>query len=165
MVELSLIIARQLNVGGDCLTHLERAAVLHDVGKVAVADAILSKPGPLTEAEWQEMRKHPLVGYQMVKDVPFLDEAAEMILCHHERYDGTGYPCGFKGEEIPLGARIFAVVDAYDAMTSDRPYRTGLGHDKAIEELRRCSGTQFDPDCVNAFIAMCMRNGVPCNRG
>jgi putative nucleotidyltransferase with HDIG domain len=154
---LSLIIARHLNVSGDRLANLERAAILHDIGKVAIADAILSKPGPLTEAEWQEMRKHPVVGYQMVKDVPFLDAAAEIILCHHEHFDGTGYPRGFKEEEIPLGARIFAVVDAYDAITSDRPYRKAMPYQYALEEISRSAGSQFDPQVVEAFLRVGMR--------
>jgi len=152
VAELCIVVARQLNINNDHLTDLERAAILHDIGKVAVADAILSKPGPLTEAEWREMKKHPMVGYQMVKDVPFLTEAAEIILSHHEHFDGTGYPRGFKGEEIPLGARIFAVVDAYDAMTSDRPYRMALPHDHALQEITRNVGSQFDPQVVDAFL-------------
>lgn len=151
---LSLIIARQLDVNGGHLIDLERAAILHDIGKVAIADAILSKPGPLTETEWQEMRKHPAVGYEMVKDVPFLGEAAEIILCHHEHFDGTGYPYGYRGEEIPLGARIFAVVDAYDAITSDRPYRKAMPHQYALEEIRRNAGSQFDPQIVEAFLGV-----------
>jgi HD-GYP domain-containing protein (c-di-GMP phosphodiesterase class II) len=155
---LSLIIARQLHVNGDRLINLERAAILHDVGKVAIADAILSKPGPLTETEWQEMRKHPAVGYGMVKDVPFLGAAAEVILCHHEHFDGTGYPYGFRGEEIPLGARVFAVVDAYDAITSDRPYRKAMPHQYALEEIRRNAGSQFDPQIVEAFLGVGIEN-------
>jgi HD-GYP domain-containing protein (c-di-GMP phosphodiesterase class II) len=154
----SLISARQLHVNGDRLIDLERSAILHDVGKVAIADAILSKPGPLTEAEWQEMRKHPAVGYQMLKDVPFLSEAAEIILCHHEHLDGTGYPYGYRGEEIPFRARVFAVVDAYDAITSDRPYRKTMPHQYALEEIRRNAGSQFDPQIVEAFLGVGIEN-------
>jgi HD-GYP domain-containing protein (c-di-GMP phosphodiesterase class II) len=157
---LSLIIARHLDVSGDRLTDLERAASLHDIGKVAIPDAILSKPGPLTKAEWQEMRRHPAVGYQMVKDVPFLGAAAEIILCHHEHFDGTGYPCGFQGGEIPLGARIFAVVDAYDAITSDRPYRKARPHQYALEEIERNAGSQFDPQVVEALLRLAISDLV-----
>jgi putative nucleotidyltransferase with HDIG domain len=153
VVELSVTIARQLSIDGAHLTDLERAAILHDIGKITVPDAVLSKPGPLTKAEWEEMRKHPEAGYRMIRDVPFLDDAAEIILCHHERYDGGGYPNGLKGEQIPLGARIFAVVDAYDAMTSDRPYRKARPHQYALEEIRRNVGSQFDPSAVAAFLA------------
>lgn len=154
VVALSLTVAGELDIHGDRLTDLERAAILHDIGKVAIADAILSKPGPLTEAEWREMRKHPAVGYQMLKDVPFLREVAEIVLSHHERYDGKGYPRGLKGEDIPFGARLFAVVDAYDAITSDRPYRKARPHQYALEEIRRHVGTQFDPEAVKAFLAV-----------
>ena len=131
---------------------IERASLLHDVGKIGVSDAILNKPGPLTSEEWQQMRKHPAIGYEMLKDVTFLSTAAEIVYAHHERYDGKGYPTGLKGEDIPLGARIFAVADAFDAMTSNRPYRRALSVDKAREEITNNSGTQFAPDVVDAFL-------------
>jgi len=131
---------------------IERAALLHDVGKIGVSDAILNKPGPLTSEEWQQMRKHPAIGYEMLKDVKFLSTAAEIVYAHHERYDGKGYPTGLRGEDVPLGARIFAVADAFDAMTSDRPYRRALPVDKAREEIENNSGTQFDPNVVEAFL-------------
>jgi putative nucleotidyltransferase with HDIG domain len=159
VTELSLIVARELGIEGDDLLDIERAAILHDVGKLAVPDAILSKPGPLTPDEWVEMRRHPDVGCQLVRDVPFLSRAAEIIRSHHERFDGTGYPLGLKGDGIPLGARIFSVVDAYDAMTSDRPYRLALSREEALAEIRRQAGTQFDPVVVVPFFAA-VRKGL-----
>jgi len=131
---------------------IERASLLHDVGKIGVPDSILNKPGPLTAEEWQEMRKHPATGYEMLKDVEFLSAAAEIVYSHHERYDGKGYPKGLKGDEIPLGSRIFAVADAFDAMTSDRPYRRALDWRKARDEILTNSGVQFDPKVVEAFV-------------
>jgi len=131
---------------------IERASLLHDVGKIGIADSILNKPGPLTAEEWQEMRKHPAIGYEMLRDVKFLAVAAEIVYSHHERYDGKGYPKGLKSDEIPLGSRIFAVADAFDAMTSDRPYRRALDWRKAREEILTNSGVQFDPEVVEAFL-------------
>jgi putative nucleotidyltransferase with HDIG domain len=159
VADLSLMVARELGIEGDDLLDIERAAILHDIGKLAVPDAILSKPAELTQDEWVEMRRHPDVGYQLVRDVPFLNRAAEIIRGHHERFDGTGYPLGLKGDSIPLGARIFAVVDAYDAMTSDRPYRLALSHDEALAEIRHRAGTQFDPVVVVPFFAA-VRKGL-----
>jgi len=131
---------------------IERASLLHDVGKIGVPDSILNKPGPLTADEWQEMRKHPAIGYEMLREVKFLSAAAEIVYSHHERYDGKGYPKGLKDGEIPLGSRIFAVADAFDAMTSDRPYRRALDWRKAREEIVNNSGVQFDPKVVEAFL-------------
>jgi hypothetical protein len=131
---------------------IERASLLHDVGKIGIADSILNKPGPLTAEEWQEMRKHPAIGYEMLRDVKFLAVAAEIVYSHHERYDGKGYPKGLKDDEIPLGSRIFAVADAFDAMTSDRPYRRALDWRKAREEILTNSGVQFDPKVVETFL-------------
>ena len=133
-------------------TDIERAALLHDVGKIGISDAILNKAGPLTPEEWQEMRKHPSIGYEMLKDVEFLSNAAQIVYCHHERYDGRGYPEGLKGDAVPLGARVFAVADAFDAMTSNRPYRRALPVEKAREEILGNAGSQFDPKVVEAFL-------------
>ena len=155
----SVAVARELNLTGDYLLDVERAGILHDIGKLSVPDAILSKPGPLTPEEWQEMKRHPEVGYQLVRGVPFLSRAAEIVYSHHERFDGAGYPRSLKGEEIPLGARIFAVVDTYDAITSDRPYRLARSHEYALEEIRRHAGTQFDPTVVAAFLTA-VKNGL-----
>jgi HD-GYP domain-containing protein (c-di-GMP phosphodiesterase class II) len=146
--------AKELGVIEGCehWLDIERASLLHDVGKIGVSDAILNKPGPLTAEEWRQMRKHPAIGYEMLKDVKFLSVAAEIVYTHHERYDGGGYPAGLHGEGIPLGARVFAVADAFDAMTSNRPYRRALSVDQACEEITNNSGSQFDPMVVQAFL-------------
>jgi len=136
------------------LPQIARAAFLHDIGKMAIPDQILRKPGPLTPEEREVMRTHCEIGYNMVTRIPFLREAAEIVLTHQEYFDGTGYPRGLKGEQIPLGARIFAVADALDAMISDRPYRKALSITHARDEIKRCSGTQFDPAVVEVFLAM-----------
>jgi len=147
----SRLIAERLGIDADEVRRIERGAFLHDVGKIGVPDSVLRKPGPLDDAEWQLMRRHAAVGAQIVSRVPFLRPAAALIVAHHERWDGKGYPAGLSGEAIPLGARIFAVADAYDAMTSDRPYRRGLPHEVALAEIHRNGGTQFDPRVVAAF--------------
>jgi len=130
---------------------IERGALLHDVGKIGVRDSILLKPGPLTPEEWQEIRKHPLIGYEIVSKFEFLKESTPIILYHHEHYNGKGYPQGLKGDEIPLEARAFTVVDAFDALTSDRPYRQACSYSEAAAEIARCSGEQFDPRVVETF--------------
>ena len=124
---------------------------LHDIGKVGIPESILCKTGPLTELEWVVMRSHPNQGARIVEPIPFMGEAVEIVRCHHERFDGEGYPTGLRGEEIPLAARIFSIADSFDAMTSDRPYRSALSLDEAVEEIRAGAGTQFDPRCVEAF--------------
>jgi putative nucleotidyltransferase with HDIG domain len=131
---------------------MQRGALLHDVGKIGVSDTILHKPGPLTDDEWVDMRRHPRIGHDMLREISFLSGAASIVLAHHERFDGKGYPHGLTADEIPLGARIFVIADTFDAMTSDRPYRAALSCDAAREEIIRCSGTQFDPRCVQAFL-------------
>ncbi len=131
--------------------------LLHDIGKVGIPERILGKAGPLTDEEWDVMRTHPLLGAQIVEPIRFLGEAANVIRCHHERIDGKGYPHGLKGEEIPLAARIFSIVDSFDAMTSDRPYRAAMPLARAVEEVTAGSGTQFDPDVVEAFLQMVER--------
>jgi len=145
-------VARRMGVGEPDLTDIYRGALLHDVGKIGVPDAILRKPGKLTPEEWAEMRLHPEIGYRILQGINFLEAAREVVLSHQETYDGTGYPRGLKGKEIPLGARIFAVVDTLDAMTSDRPYRKAMPYDVARAEILRYSGTQFDPDVVKVFL-------------
>jgi response regulator RpfG family c-di-GMP phosphodiesterase len=154
VVEYAVLVAERLGVGGDELTWIRRGAILHDVGKIGVPDAILRKPGKLDDDEWAEMRKHPEMGHRMLKHIPFLEPALDIVLSHQERFDGSGYPEGLKGDEIPLGARIFAVVDTFDAMTSDRPYRKALSIEAACEEIERCSGTQFDPRVAECFLSI-----------
>ena len=147
-------LARALGVSADDLRIIARGAFLHDIGKIATPDAILHKPGRLTPEEITIMREHCRFGYEMVRKIPFLRDAAEIVYAHQERFDGNGYPRGLKGEEIPLGARIFAIADTLDAMTSDRPYRKGTSFYVAQQEIARCSGTQFDPAIVNAFLSL-----------
>ncbi len=151
VVGLSLELGRRLGLVEERLYHLEWAAFLHDIGKVRVGERILTKPGPLDAVEWGEMQQHPSFSYYILTQVEYLQEAAEIVYCHHERYDGTGYPRGLKGVEIPLEARIFSVADAYDAMVSPRPYRQSLSHEQAVQETFRHGGTQFDPQVVAAF--------------
>lgn len=140
-----------LGLKGQELVNLERGALLHDVGKIGVRDAVLLKPGKLSAAEWEEMERHPMLGYQLLRHLEFLGEARLIVLQHQERWDGAGYPAGLRGEEICLGARIFHVVDTYDAITSDRPYRAARDYNTAREELQRNSGIQFDPRLVEAW--------------
>jgi putative nucleotidyltransferase with HDIG domain len=151
VAEYTVTIARRMGVVEPELTHIRRGALLHDVGKIGIPDAILRKPGKLTEEEWVEMRKHPEIGYHMLNDIKFLEKSLPIVLAHQERFDGTGYPQRLKGDKIPIGARIFAAADTLDAMTSDRPYRAALPYERAYEEILRCSGTQFDPAVVKAF--------------
>jgi hypothetical protein len=136
------------------------AAYLHDIGKIGVSGHILRKPGPLTVDETASMRHHPLIGANILRPVAFPWPITPVVRHHHERYDGTGYPAGLRGEEIPMLARVLAVTDAYEAMVADRPYRSGLSEELAIEELRRCAGSQFDPHVVDALVAALKENGV-----
>jgi putative nucleotidyltransferase with HDIG domain len=147
-----IAIAKAMPVAPAYLPVLARAAFLHDIGKMAVPDGILRKPGPLNDDEKKIMRTHCDIGYNMLIRIPFLRDAAEIVLAHQEFFDGTGYPRGLKGEQIPLGARIFTIADSLDAMISDRPYRKALPMSHACEEIRRCSGTQFDPKVVEVFM-------------
>jgi len=152
--EYAETLARQTGVPDQHMLVLGRGALLHDVGKIAVPDSILLKPGKLTPAEWLIMKKHPGIGHDILKGISFLSAEAEIVLAHQERWDGKGYPNGLAGKDIPLGARIFAVVDTVDAMTSDRPYRKALPMQAAVDEIIRCSGTQFDPTVVDAFLSI-----------
>lgn len=149
--EMATILGRAMQLSGEELDTLAQGALLHDIGKIAVPDAILLKPGRLDSEEWKTMRTHPEVGFNILRASAYLSDVAEVVYAHQERFDGTGYPRGLKGDEICLGARIFAVVDAYDAMRSDRPYRKALSAYRATEEIKRGVGTQFDPAVVGAF--------------
>ena len=150
----TIAVARAIGLSSDQIRVIARGAFLHDIGKMAIPDAILRKPGALNPEEVSIMREHCYRGYQMLKKIPFLADASEIVYSHQERYDGTGYPRGLKHEEIPLGARIFAVADTLDAITSDRPYRPAQSVLVAIEEIQRWSGRQFDPEIVKTFITM-----------
>jgi len=150
----SLEIARAMGWSEKQLESLARGAYLHDIGKLGIPDGILLKPGPLTEEERKFMQQHVQIGFDVVKDITFLADAAEIILMHHERYDGGGYPRGLKGKEILVGARIFAVADTLDAITSDRPYRRASSFESAFETIRRVSGSQFDPQIVDVFLSI-----------
>jgi len=147
------VLARRFTDEPLALQQIYWGALLHDIGKIGIADTILLKRDALDDAEWREMRTHPEKGYRIVAQIPGMAAAAEIVLSHEERFDGTGYPHGLKGEQIPFGARLFAVIDTLDAMTSDRPYRKALSFDQAIKEIFDMSCTQFDPLAVRAFLA------------
>lgn len=140
---------------------VEYGFLLHDVGKVGIPDSILHKPGPLDDAEWTVMRTHPVIGYQFLEAIPYLRYAADIVRCHHERFDGQGYPHGLRGDQISLPARVFPVADTFDAMTTTRPYRSGMRWEDSATELRRVAGTQLDPDCVAAFLRLLDRHNGP----
>jgi putative nucleotidyltransferase with HDIG domain len=147
-------LARACGIDGQQLEEIARGALLHDIGKIGISDTILLKPGKLSDDEWVEMRKHPKLGYDILKGINFLDGAAELVLRHHERWNGSGYPGALKEDSIPFGARIFGVVDSFDAMTSDRPYRRALTYEYARDEILRLSGVLYDPRVVEAFLAI-----------
>ena len=150
----SLVIARTHGVSEPELRDIEHGVLLHDIGKIGIPDAILLKPGPLTPAEWKIMRTHPEIGRTILAQIPFLRNAVPIVYHHHERWDGTGYPLGLRGEAIPIGARIFAVADAFDAMTFKRPYSQAIALEDARTEIQRCAGTHFDPAVVRSFVSL-----------
>lgn len=145
----------------EALWRLDMGAILHDVGKIGISDTVLTKPGPLDEDEWRQMRQHPAIGANLLGQVPFLSGALPVVSSHHERWDGAGYPQGLKAEAIPMEARIVAVADAFDAMTTDRVYRRGRGIGAAVAEIQRCSGTHFDPTVVEAFLEAWKARAIP----
>jgi len=132
---------------------MRRGALLHDIGKMGIPDRILLKPGSLTDSEWAVMRQHPTFAYELLSPITYLQSAMEIPYCHHEKWDGSGYPRGLRGEQIPLAARIFAVVDVWDALRSNRPYRDAWTEDRALEYIRSAAGTHFDPRVVEAFLS------------
>lgn len=151
--DLSLIVGRQMKLTEKELEHLARGTLLHDIGKIAIPDSILLKPGKLTDEEWKTMKAHVMIGHKIVQSSDYLAAAAQVILQHHEKFDGSGYPNGLKGHEICAGARIFSIIDAYDAMRSVRSYKNSIPKEEALEEIKRCSGSHFDPDVVDAFFS------------
>ncbi len=151
VAQFTYVLAEVMGVHEPELSQFRWGALLHDIGKIGIPDAILRKPGKLTEDEFEIMKQHPEKGYRILENIRFLKMAREIVMAHQEKFDGTGYPKGSQGEEIPLGARIFSVVDTFDAMTSNRPYRGALSYEKARKELQQFSGTQFDPKVVEAF--------------
>jgi hypothetical protein len=160
IASLATGIALELGLPHEEIERIRIASLLHDLGKLAVPPEILDKPTALSDGEWQAIGEHPRIGQVILEQASSLREAIPVVLHHHERFNGGGYPHGLRGAEIPLGARIVSVADAYHAMVHDRPYKTALSHDDALEELRRNAGTQFDPDVVNLFCAI-YAEGVP----
>jgi response regulator RpfG family c-di-GMP phosphodiesterase len=154
VAQYSLAIARSMVTRGEELKSVERGALLHDIGKIGISDSILLKPGQLTPAEWAQMRKHPEMGFRLLEGSDFLERERIIVLHHQERFDGRGYPQGLKARDIDVGARIFAIADTFDAMTSNRPYRKALPFRTAREEIIRCSGAQFDPRIVESFLSV-----------
>jgi diguanylate cyclase (GGDEF)-like protein len=160
MKRYSLILGKELKLSENQLDELKLLATLHDIGKISIPDNIIFKPGKLNEMEWKIVKKHPEIGHRIAKTTPELSTIADGILTHHEWWDGKGYPRGLKECEVSIISRIVSIVDAYDAMTSDRPYRKALSKKTAIKELKRCSGTQFDPDLVDKFILLLQKNKI-----
>jgi len=152
VVDLTLALGRELAFSEPDLIHVRRGALLHDIGKIAISDNILLKPGPLSESEWDEIHQHPTYAYELLKPIAFLRQALDIPYCHHERWDGSGYPRGLKDEQIPLAARIFAIVDVWDALSFDRPYRRKWDREHVIEHIRLRAGSHFDPRIVEVFL-------------
>jgi len=154
VVDMSLRLAEKMGIKNDDLIHIKRGAMLHDIGKMGVPDEILHKPGPLTDEEWVIMRQHPQFAYEMLSTISYLHRALDIPGSHHEKWDGTGYPRGLKGEQIPLAARLFAIVDVWDALRSDRPYRKAWSDDKVVEYIKEQSGKHFEPAIVEIFLEL-----------
>lgn len=159
IADLAVEVGAEFGLDEDALRDLRYGAIFHDIGKIAIPDAILNKPGPLTPAEFEVIKRHPIAGEQILAPVPFLEQVRRIVRHDHERWDGTGYPDGLKGRQIPIGARIVLVVDAFHAMVSDRSYRKGMSEESARVELRRYAGSQFDPDVVEGFLRVLDRRG------
>lgn len=153
VTELTLKVASAMGISEEEMIHVRRGALLHDIGKMAVPDAILMKPGPLTEDEQEIMRQHPMYAYNLLSPIEYLRPALVVPYCHHEWWDGSGYPRGLRGEQIPLAARIFAIADTWDALISERRYREAWTRDKVVAHIRSLAGSQFDPHLVDVFLA------------
>lgn len=159
VTQQTLQLAGVMGISGDDLDHVRRGALLHDIGKMGIPDAILQKPGPLTDEEWVIMKRHPDYAYKLLSPIEYLRAALDIPYCHHEKWDGTGYPRGLKGDEIPLSARVFTVVDVYDALSTDRPYRPAFSTEKIAAYLTDSSGSHFDPRVLKAFLTIFTPNG------
>jgi HD-GYP domain-containing protein (c-di-GMP phosphodiesterase class II) len=159
VVELTVQMARRMEIAESEITHVRRGALLHDIGKLGIPDSILLKRGPLTDDEWVTMKAHPLIGFGLLKKIEILKRCLEIPLHHHEKWNGTGYPAGLMGDAIPLSARIFAVVDVYDALTSDRPYHEPVTHEVALKYIQSEAGISFDPQVVERFVELMAGNG------
>jgi len=151
-------LARALELDEEELVHIRRGAYLHDIGKMVIPDRILQKPGKLNPEEWEIMRRHPIYAYKLLSKIPYLKPAMDIPYCHHEKWDGTGYPRGLKGEQIPLSARIFAIVDVYDALRSDRPYRIAWEDQQNVQYLQEQAGKHFEPSITDAFLQLIKKN-------
>jgi PAS domain S-box-containing protein len=154
VVHMTLELARVMGIKEEQLVHIQRGALLHDIGKMGIPDSILLKPEPLSDIEWSYMRQHPVLAYQLLSIITYLEPALDIPYCHHEKWNGSGYPCGLKGEDIPLAARIFAIVDVWDALSYDRPYRKAWENEAVIHYLKEQSGIHFDPRVVEAFLRL-----------
>ena len=159
--EICQAIASSMNLDREAVSRISAAGLVHDIGKIGINENILNKPSSLNDYEWSEIKKHPEIGWRILSSSNEFFDLASFILSHHERWDGRGYPNGLQQENIPMEARIIALADAYDAMTSMRSYRTGMSEDQAISEIKRCSGTQFDPRIVDAFVSNYNQSFLP----
>jgi response regulator RpfG family c-di-GMP phosphodiesterase len=162
VMNYAVFLAKKMGIAGKELDELAKGALLHDIGKIGISDNILLKPGKLDDGEWLEMRRHPQVGYAILSEIRSLKAPTDIILFHHEKFDGTGYPNRVKGPQIPVGARIFALVDTLDAMTSDRPYRSALPFEAVSDEVKKYSGTQFDPEIAKLFLSISRNHWEEC---
>ncbi|WPX10165.1 HD-GYP domain-containing protein [Caldicellulosiruptor danielii] len=160
VTDLTLRIAKEMGIPEEQLIHIKRGALLHDIGKMGIPDSILLKPGKLSDEEWAIMKMHPVYAYQMLSQIEYLRPALDIPYCHHEKWDGSGYPWGLKGKEIPLAARIFAIVDVFDALSNDRPYRKAWQIEKVLEYIREQSGKHFDPQIVEVFVRLIKEKSI-----
>lgn len=161
VTEMTLSVAREMGMSDESLIHIRRGALLHDIGKLGVPDSILFKPGKLTDDEWKIMKKHPVIAHELLSPIAFLKPSLNIPYCHHEMWDGTGYPRGLKGEQIPIEARIFAVIDFWDALSSDRPYRPAWPQEKVYDYIRSDRRKHFDPDVAEVFLSLKGRVTAP----